>query len=334
MRQRLALFVPALALAAAGSLPLATVLSSSPALASSHKEGSTTAAAEGTNANRAVLDRDDRAIAEQASDKGEHLDLTCWDRDRPMTASPVSATGASATTTSPGTGMIECTWNPATRSDFGGYKLVRTSDVPSTSATSSTSSTAKVAEAGPKAATNPTLMMAFQSTSRSADQFVDTNVTVNVEYTYQLEVLDSHGNIAVRSEPQTVTDRAPATTTTTAATVDHLDLDCRTPTRADGHDRVMTVCTWSRVDNAAFFSFRLTRQVAGGNQAPTLIFLTTNRSQTSFTDTTVVHGVDYVYRIEELNLSGNVIGQSNLLPAHSDPIADLPRTDGRSVSAR
>ena len=331
MRQRLALFVPALGLAAAGALTLTSVLSSSPALASSHAEGSTAMTAEaGMNTNRGEPARDDRDVVDQ--DKGEHLDLTCWDQDHPATASPMStaspvSTAAPATTTS--TGTIECTWHPATRSDFGGYKLVRTSDTPSNGSTAST--TAKLAEAGPKAATNPTLMTAFQSTSRSADQFVDTSVTLNVEYTYQLEVLDSHGNIAVRSEPQTVTDRAQAATP--EANVDHLDLDCRTATKADRNDHVTTVCSWNRVDNATFFSFRLTRQVQGSNQAATVVFLTTNRNQTSFTDLTTVRGVDYVYRIEELNRSSNVIARSDGMLAHPDISVDL-QADGRPADAR
>ncbi len=209
-------------------------------------------------------------------------------------------------------------------------------------ATTTTTAVAPVAEAGPKAATNPTLTTSFQSTSRSANLFVDTNVTTNVEYTYQLEVLDSHGNVAVRSEPQMVIDRPPAT----EATADHLDLDCRTrpansDPRADRHAAV-TVCSWNRVDRTDFSSYRLTRQVQGSSQAPAVLFLTTNANQTTFTDPTAVRGTQYVDRVDELNRSGSVIGRSGAVAAHPDTSAAQPDAntrdnqwmDGRSAGAR
>jgi hypothetical protein len=239
MRRRLALFVPALALAAAGSLPLAAALSGSAGASSIRNTGGSTAGQAGMGSNQTESSADTHASHDQ--DKGEHLDLTCFDRDRPInqqstapataapaTAAPTTAaTGSTAATAATGSTaaataqpMIECDWHPATRKDFGGYKLERTSDPltaksmasgSSTTSAASTTASKPAPEAGPKSATNPTLMTVLQSSTRSTSMELDTSVSFNVEYTYQLQVLDSHGNVAVRSEPQTVIDRSPAT---------------------------------------------------------------------------------------------------------------------------
>jgi hypothetical protein len=228
MRRRLALFVPALALAAAGSVPLAMALSGSAGASSIRNIGGSgaTASQSGKSSNQTEPAADDHATHDR--DKGEHLDLTCWDRDHsinqpaspsaaPATASTASSTTAAGPTAGPTVQpMIECVWHAATRKDFGGYKLERTSDprpaksMASGSTTPAAASTT-TAEAGPKSATNPALTTVLQSSTRSTSMELDTSVSFNVEYTYQLQVLDSHGNVAVRSEPQTVIDRSPAT---------------------------------------------------------------------------------------------------------------------------
>src|SRR5579871_891571 len=112
MRRRLALFVPALALAAAGSLPLTGVLSGSAGASSSRNTGGSVTA--GQEKSKAETRTDDHV--KRDGDKGEHLDLTCWDRDRPMNTTSSSATPPSTTTaTTSDQGAIQCNWNPATR---------------------------------------------------------------------------------------------------------------------------------------------------------------------------------------------------------------------------
>jgi hypothetical protein len=336
MRQRLALVVPALALAAAGSVPLTGALSGSSAGAS----GASSTGGSAATAGGAATSRDRSATAKRETsadqDKGEHLDLTCWDRDRPMsqqqaTATPGAAGATSATALTAASHAVQCDWHPATRSDFGGYKLVRTSET--------LGSTATFAAAGPKAASNPTLTQLFQSSTRSANVFLDTNVTFNTRYTYQLEVLDSHGNIAVRSEPQTVTDKAPPADEPETK-VEQLGLDCSThratmQQMADRRATDVSRCAWRIADREDFASFRLTRQVQGSTQAPALLFMTTNPNQTSFTDTTAAPGVKYLYTLEELDHAGNVVGRSQAVAPHPETTQDAELwMDGRTTAAR
>jgi hypothetical protein len=219
--------------------------------------------------------------AKADGDKGEHLDLTCWDSDPSTQAS------------------IVCQWHPATRKDFGGYKLMRT-------------------QAGPAGAAAAAAGV-FQSTTRSTNSFTDTTASFNVTYTYQLDVLDSTGKTVVRSEPQTVTDK-PATDEPETK-VRRLDFDCwdhnNLPKALHPAGTDPNKCAWKAVDRDDFGSFRITRRVVGSTQASAIVFTTADKDVTTFLDTTARRGVKYQYTLEELDPKGNVIGRSSDVAPHA-----------------